>query len=49
MNKLIKCPCGYLVQAGSDDELVRQSQEHARLTHDMSVSREQILAMAKPE
>jgi predicted small metal-binding protein len=48
MEKVINCPCGYLVTGGSDDELVAKAQEHARQVHQMELSREQALAMARP-
>lgn len=46
--KVIECPCGYLVRAETEDDLVRQAQHHARQVHDMDLSREQALAMARP-
>jgi predicted small metal-binding protein len=49
MNKVINCPCGFVVQGESDDQLVERAQEHAKQTHQMDLSREQALAMAKPE
>jgi predicted small metal-binding protein len=49
MNKVINCPCGFVVKGESDDQLVERAQEHARQMHQMDLSREQALAMAKPE
>jgi predicted small metal-binding protein len=49
MNKVINCPCGFVVQGESDDQLVERAQEHAKQMHQMDLSREQALAMAKPE
>ena len=49
MNKVINCPCGFVVRAESDDQLVAKAQEHAKQVHQMDLSREQALAMAKPE
>ena len=49
MNKVINCPCGFVVQGESDDQLVERAQEHAKQVHQMDLSREQALAMAKPE
>ena len=49
MQKVIKCPCGFIVRAASDDELVSKAQEHAKQVHQMDLSREQALAMARPE
>jgi predicted small metal-binding protein len=49
MNKVINCPCGFVVKGESDDQLVERAQEHAKQMHQMDLSREQALAMAKPE
>jgi predicted small metal-binding protein len=38
-----------VVQGESDDQLVERAQEHAKQMHQMDLSREQALAMAKPE
>ena len=48
MQKVINCPCGYVVKGGNDNELVTRAQEHARQVHQMELTREQALAMAKP-
>ena len=48
MEKVINCPCGYIVKGANDDELVTRAQEHAKQMHQMDLSREQALAMAKP-
>lgn len=48
MEKVINCPCGFIVKGASDDELVAKAQEHAKQVHQMDLSREQALAMAKP-
>jgi predicted small metal-binding protein len=47
--KLIQCPCGYEIRAPSDDAVVAAAQEHTKEAHDMELSREQALAMARPE
>ena len=49
MPKVVYCPCGYVVRAASEEELVEQAQQHAKGTHDMTLTREQALAMARPE
>jgi predicted small metal-binding protein len=49
MSKVITCPCGFVLRGDTDDEVVRKAQDHARETHSMTLSREQALAMAKPE
>ena len=46
--KVIDCPCGYVLQAATEDELVAQAQEHAREAHDMALTREQALSMSRP-
>lgn len=46
--KTIECPCGAMINGASDDEVVSQAQEHAKSTHDMDLSREQALSMARP-
>lgn len=49
MDKIIRCPCGYVIRADSDDALVSQAQQHAKETHGMELTAEQALAMARPE
>lgn len=49
MAKVMQCDCGYVVRGRTDDELVANVQEHAREVHDMEITREQVLAMAKHE
>lgn len=48
MQKVINCPCGFVVNGETDDELVARAQEHAKQVHQMDLSREQALAMARP-
>ncbi len=48
MEKVVECPCGAVVRASSDDELVAATQGHASEVHDMEMSREQVLEMAHP-
>lgn len=48
MEKVVECPCGAMVRASSDDALVSQTQGHASEVHDMDLSREQVLEMARP-
>lgn len=47
-NKVIECPCGTVLEGTDDDDVVGQAQRHARQTHDMDLSREQALEMARP-
>ena len=49
MAKVVQCDCGYVARAETDDELVRDVQQHAQEVHNLDFSREQVLAMAKPE
>ena len=48
MDKVITCPCGFVLRGSSDDEIVKKAQEHAKTTHGMELSRQQGLAMARP-
>ena len=47
--KVVKCPCGWSFSSETDDELVKEVQTHGKDVHDMSASREEVLAMAQPE
>jgi predicted small metal-binding protein len=49
MTKLIQCPCGYSIREDDDDALVRSAQAHAMAAHGLELTREQAMAMAKPE
>jgi len=49
MAKVINCPCGFIVRGESDDELVQRAQEHAKDTHQMELTKEQALSMARSE
>jgi predicted small metal-binding protein len=44
---VVTCECGLEVR-GSTDEVVVQVQEHGLKAHNMDVTREQVLAMARP-
>ena len=48
MQKVINCPCGYVLKGESDDDVVKKAQDHAKQVHQMELSREQALSMAKP-
>lgn len=48
MEKIVECPCGAVVRASDDDELIASTQSHASEVHDMEMSREQVLEMARP-
>jgi predicted small metal-binding protein len=49
MTKVIECPCGLVLRADDEHELVRRAQEHARSLHEMELTTEQALSMARPE
>ncbi len=49
MSKVIHCPCGYIVRATDEVEVVAQAQRHAKEAHGMDLTAEQALAMARPE
>ena len=49
MAKVINCPCGWTAKTENDDELVKLVQQHAKDVHNQSPTREEVLAMARPE
>jgi predicted small metal-binding protein len=49
MAKSFTCQCGVVLRGETDDELIANAQRHAREVHDMELTREQVLAMARPE
>ena len=48
MAKAVNCPCGEIIKADTDDELVSLVQGHGKEVHNQDVSREDALAMAQP-
>jgi predicted small metal-binding protein len=46
--KVIECPCGAVIDGESDKDVVIKAQTHAKETHDMELSNEQALSMARP-
>jgi predicted small metal-binding protein len=44
---VINCECGTVVRGETDDELVTNAQDHAKTAHNMSLTREQALAVAE--
>jgi predicted small metal-binding protein len=48
MEKVIHCPCGFVLKGTSDEDVVAKAQAHAKAVHQMDLSREQALSMAKP-
>ena len=49
VRKVVRCDCGFVVRTDDEDQLVAQLQQHAKEHHGMTISREQILALAQPE
>jgi predicted small metal-binding protein len=49
MAKVFTCECGVVLRGENDDELVANTQRHAREVHNMEITREQVLAMARTE
>ncbi|HUG07772.1 MAG TPA: DUF1059 domain-containing protein [Acidimicrobiia bacterium] len=45
---VIECPCGAVVDGESTEDVVTKAQSHAKETHDMELSNEQALSMARP-
>ena len=49
MEKIVTCPCGEVIRASSDDELVKLVGQHSKTVHSQpEPSKEEVLAMAKP-
>jgi len=48
MEKVINCPCGFVVKGETDEQIVSMAQNHAKEVHQMDLTREQALSMAKP-
>jgi predicted small metal-binding protein len=44
---IVVCECGFEIR-GDEDDVVAQTQQHGRDKHNMDVTREQVLAMARP-
>ena len=49
MAKKVQCDCGFVAREETDDALVDVVQKHAKEVHNMDLTREQVLAMAKAE
>ena len=47
--KFVKCDCGFVLRSDNDDGLVAGVQAHAREEHKMTLTRDQVLAMAQPD
>ncbi len=48
MAKQVDCECGVSLVGADDDEIFSRVVDHAGSVHDMKVTREQALAMARP-
>ena len=48
VKKIIECPCGVTMEGHDDADVVSKAQEHATEVHDMTLTEEQALAMARP-
>lgn len=47
-SKVLECSCGAIITGANDDDIVAKAQKHAKETHDMKMSREQALSLARP-
>lgn len=46
--RVIECPCGVVLEGATTDEVVDAAQEHAQEAHELELSRESAIAMARP-
>lgn len=46
--KVIECSCGTVIEGADSADVVSKAQTHAKETHDMDLSEEQALSMARP-
>lgn len=46
--KVIECPCGVVLEGATSDEVVDAAQAHAQEAHELELSRESALSMARP-
>lgn len=46
--KVIECPCGVVLEGEGDPEVVNKARTHAREVHEMDLTEEQALSMARP-
>jgi predicted small metal-binding protein len=47
MRKVVRCSCGIEIRADEERDLVAHVQHHAKEAHDLTLSEEQVLAMAE--
>ena len=48
MAKVVNCPCGEVLKAETDDELVTLVQKHGKDVHNQEPTRDEVMAMAQP-
>ena len=46
--KKVTCDCGKTMRGENDEQLVSIVQKHAKDAHNMTLTRDQVLAMAEP-
>jgi predicted small metal-binding protein len=46
---VIKCFCGTAIRGADEEEIVIHAQDHAKSKHALTVTREQVLALAERE
>jgi predicted small metal-binding protein len=49
MTWIIRCDCGTDVKGDTEDEFVEKARDHARTSHALTMTREQVLALATVE
>lgn len=47
-SRMIECPCGTTLRAGTDDEVIAEALSHARTVHDMDMDEDQARSMVRP-
>jgi predicted small metal-binding protein len=47
MRKVVRCSCGIEIRAEDERTLIADVQRHAKEAHDLTLSEEQVLAMAE--
>ena len=47
MRKVVRCSCGVEIRADDERDLIARVQAHAKEAHDLTLSEEQVLAMAE--
>ena len=47
-SRTIECPCGTVLQSGSDEAVIAEARAHAKAVHDMDLSEDQATSMVRP-